>query len=390
MNNINIKALNEQRAAAIQRMNELVSALETKGENGTVETRAFTDEELTEFNNLKGEVTKLTATINSVSETRALDISKTPENAETSVEELEERAFIDYLRSGKPMELETRSDSNWTPAANGAAIPTSIANKIIEKVVELSPVFAMSTKYNVGGTLTIPYYDETDGSITVEYTDEFTDGTGTSGKLSSITLGGFLARAISKVSKSLINNSAFDILSYVIGKVAESVAKWIDEQLLVGTPGKIEGLSGAKQVVTAAAQNAITSDELIDLQDKVPDAFQPNAVWIMSRKTRSAIRKLKDGDGNYILNKDATTKWGYSLFGRPVYVADKMPDMAAGKAAVYYGDFSGLAVKISENVNIEVLREMYAQQHAYGVVAFLEMDAKIENDQKISVLKMKA
>ena len=174
----------------------------------------------------------------------------------------------------------------------------------------------------------------------------------------------------------------------VIGKVAEACVKWIDAQLINGTDNKIEGLSKAKQVLTTKSADKIEADELIDLQDMIPDAYQGSAIWIMSRATRTAIRKLKDGDGNYLLNKDATAKWGYSLFGKPVYIADCIKQ-EAGKPAVYYGDFSGLAVKTSESVNIEVLREKYAEQHAVGVVAWLEMDSKIENDQKIAVLKMK-
>ena len=55
-----------------------------------------------------------------------------------------------------------------------------------------------------------------------------------------------------------------------------------------------------------------------------------------------------------------------------------------------YGDMSGLAVKVSEDMNIEVLREKFATEHAIGVVGWLEMDSKIENEQKIAVLKMKA
>lgn len=62
----------------------------------------------------------------------------------------------------------------------------------------------------------------------------------------------------------------------------------------------------------------------------MPDVFQPNCVWIMSKQARTAIRKLKDGEGNYLLNKDATTKWGYTLFGRPVYISDAVDSIAAG------------------------------------------------------------
>lgn len=375
-----LKELIEKRSALISEMEEQVKVIET-------EIRAFTDEELNAYNAKKTEVDSLTATINALREQRTFDITEPVSDGSESKKQAEERAFVEYLRSGKAMELETRADSNWTPSENGAVIPSSIANKIIEKIVEISPIYGLATKYNVGGSLSIPYYDESTGSVTMEYADEFTDGDAKAGKLMSITLNGYLARAICKVSKKLINNSQFDILSYVVGKVAEACVKWIDEQLINGTDSKIEGLSKAKQVLTTKLADKIEADELIELQDKIPDAYQGNAIWIMSRATRTAIRKLKDGQGNYLLNKDATTKWGYSLFGKPVYIADCIKQ-EAGKPAVYYGDFSGLAVKTAESVNIEVLREKYAEQHAVGVVAWLEMDAKIENDEKIAVLKM--
>ena len=110
----------------------------------------------------------------------------------------------------------------------------------------------------------------------------------------------------------------------------------------------------------------------------------------MSRATRTAIRKLKDGDGNYLLNKDATAKWGYSLFSHDVYVSQSMPDMAAGKRAVLYLDPTGLAVKVAENPSVQVLREKFADEHAVGVICWMEVDSKVENKQKIAVLAMKA
>ena len=394
-----LKELTEKRAKLMSELTAMVAALKTtttKDGKTTEEFRAFTADEQKAYDEKTKQVEELNATIKSVSEARNLEINvPVPEGNEPKKDEKnaaekeaeEERAFVEYLRSGKV--LETRADSNWTPASNGAVIPTSIANKIIEKVKNISPIYAMSTKYNVPGTLTIPYYDESEGSITVGYQDEFSEITATSGKLKSISLGGYLVGALTKVSRSLMNNAVFDVLNYAIGKLAEAMALWIDREIINGTSAKIEGLSGAKNVLTSASATAITADELIDLQDTVPDVFQPNSIWVMSSKMRSAIRKLKDGDGNYLLNKDATSKWGYTLFGRPVYISDAVV-MEKGKPAIYYGDFSGLAVKMTENFTMEVLREKYAEQHAVGVVAWLEMDAKIENDQKIAVLKMKA
>ena len=248
----------------------------------------------------------------------------------------------------------------------------------------------MATRYNIGGSLSIPYYDEDTQSIQMAYSTEFVELESTSGKFGNIELKGFLAGALSKVSKSLINNSQFDIVSFVIDAMSESVSKWIENELLNGTTDKITGLSTVKQKVTAASATAITPDELIDVQEEIPDMYQGNAIWIMNKKTRTKIRKLKDSDGNYLLNRDVSSRWGYTLLGKDVYTSANMPEVAAGKLAIYYGDMSGLAVKLSEDVSIEVLREKYATQHAIGVVAWVEIDSKIENEQKIAALTMKS
>lgn len=380
-----LKALLERRSLLLAEMATLLGSLETKTADGKTEVRAFTDEEQRSYDEKYAEVQRLNDTINSIQQQRNIEINEHVEDNSDNAQN-EERAFVEYLRSGKG--LETRADANWTNEANGAVIPTSIANKIIEKIEELSPVFRLATKYNIGGTLNIPYYDETSGAVTMAYADEFEELESTSGKFLSIQLGGFLAGALCKVSKKLMNNSNFDILGYVVEKVAQAAARWIDGQLLGGTSDKISGLATVSQVVTAGAATAVTIDELIDVQEEVPDEYQGEAIWVMSKNTRKAIRKLKDGDGNLLLNKDATAKWGYTLLGKDVYVASKMPDMETGKMAIYYGDFAGLAVKVSEALSVEVLREKYATQHAVGVVAWMEMDSKVENAQMISALKM--
>lgn len=376
-----LKDLNEQRNDKVVEMQALVDA--AKGE-----TRAMSAEEMEKFTVLEAEISSIDATIKAEERARnlSLNVVDDKKKEELRAEELEERAFSNYIRGI----VEQRADVNLTTGDNGAIIPSSIANKIIKKVYDICPIYQMATRYNVGGTLNVPYYDESTQSITMAYATEFSDLESTSGKILSIELKGFLAGALSKVSKSLVNNSQFDIVNFVISAMADSIAKWIEKELLNGTTDKIDGMSGVTQKVTAAAVDAVEADELIDLQEAIPDMYQGTAIWIMHKDTRTAIRKLKDGDGNYLLNKDATAKWGYTLFGKDVYVSSNMPTMAAGKTAIYYGDMSGLAVKLSEDVSIEVLREKYATQHAIGVVGWMEIDSKVENAQKIAKLVMAA
>lgn len=382
---MNLKALIEKRNKLLDDMQKIVEAANT-------ETRAFTNDELASYENMKAEVENLDKTISAAEEFRSIERKGAvtePGAVEKSDTELKEKAFENYLRGR--ISKETRdADANLTFGDNGAVVPTSIVNKIIDKVVEISPLYSLATRYNVKGNLTIPYYDSETSDITVAYADEFTELTSTSGSFKSITLTGFLAGVLTKISKKLLNNSNFDLLGFVIKKMAENIAVWIEKELIRGTADKVEGLSKLTAAVTTASASKITSDELIDLQDAIPDTYQGEAVWIMSKKTRNAIRKLKDGQGNYLLERDFSGKWRYVLLGRPVMISKNMPEIAEGAKAIIYGDMSGLAVKVSEEAEVTVLREKYATQHAVGVVAYIDIDSKVENAEKIAVLSIKS
>lgn len=378
-----LKILEEKRTEYQNRMQELLALAEAEG-------RALSDEEQTEFEELEKKIQNIDKTMAAEERARELSITHSDEKddeqrAEDS-DEADVKAFANYVRG---VVSETRAE-NLVSAETGAVVPTSIANKIISKVYDICPIYAMADRYPVKGTLSIPYYEEdSSANITVAYASEATALTANSGKFKSVELKGFLAGALAKVPKTLVNNSDFALTDYIINKMAESIARWIENEMLNGTTDKITGLSTATQVVTAAAETAITADELIDLQEQIPDVYQAGSVFIMNKSTRTAIRKLKDNDGNYLLNKDATARWGYTLFGADVYVSDNMPAMAAGKTAIYYANLNGLAIKVPEEVNIEVLRERFADQHCLGVIGWLEIDGKIEDQQKVAALKMK-
>lgn len=302
----------------------------------------------------------------------------------------EERAFEAYIRGNTMNSRDT--DVNLTPANNGAVIPTTIANKIIKKVYNICPILEKSSKYNIKGNLDIPFYPASDESlITVGYHDEFEELVSTNGNFSKISLSGFLAGVLSKISRSLINNTAFDIVGFVVDEMAYAIKRFIEKELLLGTPDKVDGLSTLSNAITTGAADKITADEVIDLHDAIKDEYQNGAIWIISPATRTYLRKLKSSTGYYLLNDDISTPFGTSILGKPVYVSDNMPDYTEdGEVAIYYGDISGLATKFSEEINIEVLREKFATQHAVGIVGWFEFDSKVENEQKIAKLVMHA
>lgn len=294
---------------------------------------------------------------------------------------LDEEAFLKFVR-GEERALDV--------ANNGGIIPTTIASRIIEKVKELSPIYQMATVYNVGGDLVFPVYDEASSSIKAVYSDDMAELTEGTGKFTTVKLQNFIVGCLAKVSKSLMNRTDFDLVSFVVQKVAQAIAEFLEKECLVGTDGKMTGVLSAPQGVTSAAASAITADELLDLQMAVPEVYQTGACWIMHKDTLKAIRKLKDGDNNYLLNRDITNSFGWSLLGKPVYISENCPKMAAGAKAVVYGDMSGLSVKLAQNVEIQVLMEKFATQHAIGVVGYIECDSKITEPQKLAVLTMKS
>lgn len=373
-----------------EKRNDLITRAEEVLNNAKVEERELTDAEAQELAEIRDNVRRIIKTLEIKGDIEKMDEKEVkqdaPANVDVEVEkEVEEtRAFENYIRGV----VTNERANNLTLSDNGAVIPTTIANRIIKKVYDISPILERSTKYNVKGNLDLPYYDVSANTITVNYADEFVELESNVGKLKSITLTGFLAGALVKVSRSLINNSQFDIVNFVIDEMAYSIHRFIEKELLKGTQDKVEGLSTLTNAVTLESATAITSDDVIKLQGKVKDAFQDNAIWIMSPATRDAIRLLKDREERYLLNDDISSPFGKTLLGKPVYVSDNMDDIGAGKTVIYYGDMKGLATKFSEDMNIQVLREKFATQHAVGVVGWLEFDAKVEDAQKVAKLVM--
>lgn len=381
------KELNEKK-------NDLITRAEDVLNNAKAEKRELTEAEAEELAEIRDNVRRIMKTLELKGEfdkmegkeleKEALPKDEAKTEVEIEKEENEERAFDNYIRGI----VNTRDTAyNMTVSDNGAVIPQTIANRIIKKVYDISPILQRSTKYNVKGKLELPFYDVSTQTITVAFASEFQDLTSSIGKLDSIELSGYLAGALSLVSRSLINNAQFDIVAFVVDVMAYDISRFIEDTLLNGK-GSVTGLSNLSNIKTTASGTAVTSNELIEAQAQVKDVYQDNAIWIMSPATRTAIRELKDNYGRYLLQDDISLPFGKSLLGKPVYVSDNMPDMSAGEKAIFYGDMSGLATKFSEELSIQVLREKYATMHAVGVVGWIEFDSKVENAQKIVAVQM--
>lgn len=384
-----------------EKKNDLITRAEDVLNKAKMEKRELTDAEAQEIAEIRDNVRRIIKSLNLKDDVEELDdrergcakkkggegknaVSDTPTDDEKA--KMEKRAFDAYVRGNV---LNERAVSNLTETDNGAIIPKTIANQIIKKVYDISPILAQSSKFNVKGTLEIPYYDETDNAITVAYANEFESLSSSVGKFKTIELSGFLAGTLVLISRKLINNSQFDVTNFIVNEMSEHIARFIEGELLNGTTSKVTGLSTLTNSMTAASATAITADEIITMKGNIKDVYQNNAIWIMNPATRNALRLLKDQMGRYLLNDDISAPFGTTLLGKPVYVSDNMPTIAAGNTAIYYGDMSGIATKFSEDINIQILRERYADQHAVGAIGWLDFDGKVADAQKITKLVMK-
>jgi HK97 family phage major capsid protein len=389
----------------IEKRNDLITRAEDVLNLAKAETRELTEAEAEELAEIRDNVRKIVETLKLNEEFKEMEKMEvkeddtpteeveevTEEQRAMAVEQQEREAFENYLRGRVVHERAgelTPATSGEGIGLGGALIPETIVNYIIRKVYDICPILDKSQKFNVKGTLDVPYYPADAQNITVAYQQEFAPMASSSGSFDTVSLTGFLAGALTKVSRSLINNVEFDIVGFVVDEMAYAIKRFIEHELLVGTEGKVTGLSTLANTVTTASQTAVTVDEIVKLHDAVKDEFQQNAIWIMSPSTRTALRLLKSQTGYYLLNDDVSTPFGTSLLGKPVYVSDNMPDIAKGKKVIFYGDMRGLGTKFNEEINIEVLRERYADEHAIGVIGWFEFDSKVIDEQQIAVLKM--
>lgn len=371
---MNMKALIEKRNALVEEVNALFAQAES-------EVRAMTEEENAKYDSLTAEIKGLDDMISKAE--RSFQPMNVPQDqVEERAEEQEEplearelRQFATFVRENRAGEMKV--------SENGAVIPTTIANKIIDKVKTIAPLYALATKYNVKGDLTFPVDKGT--QITTAYQEEFTELTSSTVGFNQVKLGGYLVGALSKVSMSLINNAQFDIVGYVTNKVAESIALFLEKELINGTSGKMQGLLADGAITQKVeATTAITADDLIETQCLVPQALQDNCRWLVNNKTLVAMRKMKDANGQYLLNPDIRTGFGYTFLGKPVMVSDQMAD-----DKVVYGDFSAMYINVHEDISIKVLQEKYIAEHAVGVIAWLEMDSKVVEPQKLAICEKK-
>lgn len=198
-----------------------------------------------------------------------------------------------------------------------------------------------------------------------------------------------------KVSEELLNDSVFDLESYIAREFARRIGTKEEEAFFTGDgTGKPLGIlaasGGAETGVTAASATAVTADELIDLFYSLKSPYRKNAVWVLNDSTIKAIRKLKDNNGQYLWQPSMVAGTPDTILGRPVKTSAYMPAIAAGAKTIAFGDFSYYWIADRQGRSFKRLNELYAANGQVGFLGSQRVDGKMILPEAVKVLVQKA
>ena len=208
------------------------------------------------------------------------------------------------------------------------------------------------------------------------------------------TIDAFKLTDLVKVSIELLQDSMFDLESYIAGEFARAFGIAEEEAFCVGTgtgqPTGIFTANGGTVGVTAASATAITADELINLIYSLKSPYRRNAKFLMNDATVSMIRKLKDKNDAYLWQPSLQAGEPDKLLGYDLYTSPYVPTAKAGALTVAFGDFKNYWIADRSGRTVQRLNELYSTNGQVGFVATERVDGKVILPEGIQLLKMKA
>ena len=273
------------------------------------------------------------------------------------------------IKSGIVEKMDTRAQST-TNAAGGFTVPTDLA-RVVDKTMKMwGPMYdedictVLTTAS--GNPLDFPRTDDT-GRATAQHTEAgaLTDDAGEDAVFSKMTLGAFAYNTEwLQVSLELLQDSAIDVETFIGELLGERLARRVNTELTTGDgTGDPLGIVAASALgKTAAGAAALTGDELIDLMHSVDPAYRqsPKARFMFNDSTLAVIRKLKDGQNNYLWQMgDIRVGAPGTLLGQNYSVNQAMANVATGQKSVVFGDFGKYYVRKVGAPVIGVRREYY-------------------------------
>ena len=209
-----------------------------------------------------------------------------------------------------------------------------------------------------------------------------------------LSIGAFKLATTIKVSDELLHDSVFDVASYIAKEFARRIGAAEEEAFFTGNgtgrpTGILNATGGAEIGVTSAGAN-ISFDDVIDLYYSLRSPYRRNAVFMMNDSTVRALRKLKNGSGDYLWQPSVTAGTPDTILNRPVYTSSYMPTVAAGAKSILFGDMSYYWIADREGRTFQRLNELYAPTGQVGFLSFERVDGKLILPEAAKVLQMKS
>lgn len=243
--------------------------------------------------------------------------------------------------------------------SQGAPVPTSFYDQVIEQARLVGPMLSTSTVLNTAGgeNLQIPSQSAWSTAAIV--------GEGTAIDESDpvfnsfITLGAYKYSFLVQVSTELLEDAGVDLLGFLANQVGNELGFRVNTGLTVGSgtgaPKGIAAAAGSGITGGTGVAGAFTADNLIDLYYSLNGAARllPGVGWMMNGKSIGAVRKLKDNGGAYVFQPALSADAPDTLLGKPIYENPAMVDAATTAKSVLVGHLPSYFVRTVGGIRLD-------------------------------------
>lgn len=321
-------------------------------------------------------------------------------------EQPHKKAFAAYLRSGdddglRGLAVEEKAMSTAVAADGGYLVDPQTAETVQGVLRGASSLRAVASVVTVDATAYDVLIDHSD--IGAGWADETTvTETGTP-QLDRISIPLHELSALPKASQRLLDDSAFDVESWLAGRIADKFARAEAASFVSGDGvGKPTGILSYTAVADAtwswgnlgyvatgaSGDFAATdpADAIVDLVYALGARYRANATFVMNSKTAGAVRKMKDADGRFLWSDGLAAGEPARLMGYPVLICEDMPDIAADATAIAFGDF-GAGYTIAERPDLRILRDPFSAKPHVLFFATKRVGGDVTDFAAIKLLK---
>ena len=298
------------------------------------------------------------------------------------------RAFWNGMRNKMSYEVQNAL-SIGTDSEGGYLVPDEYEKKLVQALED--EVFFRSLANVIktsSGDRKIPIVTSKGEAAWIDEGGQFPESDDSFGQTS---IGAYKLATMIKISDELLNDSVFNIENYISKEFARRIGTKEEEAFFVGDgKGKPEGLFGSADLGVTAATVNITFDDVMDLFYSLRAPYRKKATWLLNDSTVKAIRKLKDGNGNYIWQPSVRDGEPDRILNRPYRTSIYVPELAAGNRVMAFGDYSYYWIADRQGRSFKRLNELYATTGQVGFLACERVDGKLILSEAVKTLEIKA